>query len=70
MSSSRMCWSMCITISCSPSTSIGETSAARIASQAHAEQQQPPDAGRVRLPGLPGAPPGPHVQERQRQDQQ
>ena len=30
MSSSRMCWTMCITISWSPSESSGDTSATRI----------------------------------------
>ena len=69
MSSSRMCWSMCITISCSPSPSIGETSAARIAIRPDAEQQQPAvrragvarPAARARRQRL-------HVQQRQRQD--
>ena len=50
MSSSRMCWTMCITSSWSPSPSIGETSAARIAA---ARRRTAPGG---RSPGLCGEP--------------
>ncbi len=49
MSSSSMCWTMCITISWSPSASSGETSATRIAQHPAGEQRQPAVARRVRL---------------------
>ena len=64
MSSSRMCWTMCITISCSPSTSIGETRAAMIASSPQANSAMRPNPGGCRSPGVRAAPPPPEVDGR------
>ena len=68
-SSSRMCWTMCMTKACSPSRSMGEMSAAMRASMPAGEGEQAPDGRGARAVADADAAPARDVGHRRQADE-